>query len=50
VSFRNEEDRQQFADTAGLTFMRKEARIWAAWWPAKEREDLSSLRFEQAEA
>lgn len=46
ISFRNEEDRQQFADLAKLHFSRKEAKHWAAWWPAREREDLGSLRYE----
>jgi len=48
VSFRSEEDRQKFAEQAGLIyFSQKEARMWACWWPAREREDLSSLRFEK---
>jgi hypothetical protein len=48
ISFRTEEDRQKFAEQAGLYFSRKEAKMWAAWWPAREREDLSSVRFEKA--
>jgi hypothetical protein len=44
MSFRNEEDRQKFAHILGLTFTEKTRN---AWWPYKEREDLSSLRFEE---
>lgn len=43
VSFRNEEDRQEFARILGLTFTEKTR---STWWPYKEREDLKSLRFE----
>jgi hypothetical protein len=50
VSFRSEEDRQKFAESAALYFSRKEAKMWACWWPAREREDLSALKFEKTEA
>jgi ParB-like chromosome segregation protein Spo0J len=43
VSFRNEEDRAEFARILGLSFTE---RTRATWWPAREREDTSSLRFE----
>jgi len=46
ISFRTEEDRQQFATKAGLTVNKKESATWMTWWPYREAEDLSSLRFE----
>jgi hypothetical protein len=48
ISFRTEADREQFALQAALYFSRKEAKLWACWWPPREREDLASLRFEKA--
>jgi hypothetical protein len=48
VSFRTEADRVKFAEQVGLYFSRKEAKMWACWWPAREREDLSSVRYEKA--
>jgi hypothetical protein len=43
VSFRNEEDRLEFARILGLTFTEKTR---STWWPARDREDVSSLRYE----
>jgi hypothetical protein len=46
ISFRNEQDRKRFAETHGLKIGKKEQASWMTWWPFKERDDLSSVRFE----
>ena len=46
VSFRTEADRVQFADQFGLRILKREAKTWATWWPYREAEDTSALRFE----
>ncbi len=43
VSFRNEKDRADFATLLGLRFTDKTRSIW---WPPKEIDDVSSIRFE----
>ena len=52
VSFRNEQDRAIFADLAvslGLEIAKREGGAWQTWWPKKERNDLSSVKFQKAE-
>lgn len=49
ISFRNEDDRRQFAEIAesiGLRIDKKQQDSWLTWWPFKERNDLASIRFE----
>ena len=52
VSFVNQKDRQTFVEKHGLTtthrsgVKKKEAKVWSAWWPRKEREDSKSVIFE----
>ncbi len=46
VQFRNEEDRDRFAEEFGFQFIKKEARTWSMWWPERDRQDLRSLQFE----
>lgn len=47
VSFDTVEDRQRLLDLAGITTIHKGTRgTLSVWWPPREREDLSSLRFE----
>lgn len=46
VSFRCEEDRQEFARKLGLTFNEPFAKTITTWWPYKERDDRQSLMFE----
>lgn len=49
VSFDSEEDRLRFMQVLGLDAAHmKRTRSWSLWWPAKERQDLSSLRFEES--
>ena len=43
VSFRSEEDREKFVEFLGISVTGKTKSIW---WPAKERRDLGSIRFE----
>ncbi len=44
IQFRNEKDRAQFAKLLELEFTEKTR---SSWWPARERDDVSALRFEQ---
>ena len=44
VLFRNEEDRERFAELLGLEFTE---RTVSTWWPHKPKGDPSSLRFEE---
>lgn len=48
ISFRNEEDREQYSDLSKLKFSKMEpgSITWSAWWPDKERNDLSSIKIE----
>ncbi len=48
ISFRNEEDRQQFVDRNELVIMGKVRKTWSTWWPEKEVDDASSVKFEPA--
>ncbi len=43
VSFANEKDKSKFAKLIGYEFTDKTKSIW---WPPREREDLSALKFE----
>lgn len=43
VSLRSMEDKMAFADLLGVTLTEKSK---STWWPAKEQDDLSALRFE----
>ena len=43
ISFRNQEDRLEFARLLGLRFTENTK---SAWWPARETDDVSSVRFE----
>jgi len=43
VSFRNEQDRLEFARVLGLRFTEKTK---STWWPPKAADDVSSVRFE----
>lgn len=46
VSFRSEEDREEFIKKVGLKIMKKEAKSWSTWWPEKVRDDAAAVRFE----
>ena len=45
VNFRSEADREAFAGQFGLKILKKEARSWTTWWPEKEIDDASSVKF-----
>lgn len=50
ISFRNEADREAFANQTGLMIMKKESKSWSTWWPEKQRDDASSVSFVENEA
>lgn len=46
VSFRTLEDRERFMDLAGIEKPHSTTgKTWSFWWPAKSRDDLSSVKF-----
>jgi len=47
VSFRTAEDRARFADEFELRILKREAATWVTWWPYREQEDTSALRFKK---
>jgi hypothetical protein len=47
ISFRSQEDRAEFARSIGLKIKKKEAASWTTWYPWRESDDLSSVRFEK---
>lgn len=48
VSFEDEEDRRNFMQLIGVGHTRfKNQGTWSIWWPEREREDPSSLRFSE---
>lgn len=46
ISFRTAEDRAQFAQKMDVPLSDNTRQTISVWWPAKEKEDLSSFRFE----
>ena len=48
ISFRTESDRAEFVEQCSLRILKREAKTWATWWPYRDAEDSSSLRFEKA--
>jgi hypothetical protein len=47
VSFRNETDRDNFITLIGNPSLSgRNGQTWSLWWPPKEKDDLSSVRFE----
>lgn len=50
VSFRSEADRDQFMRESKITRLNgRNGNTWSTWWPEKQRDDLSSVRFEVGE-
>lgn len=47
LAFDSEEKRGELIDQLGLIIAKKTKQTWSAWWPPRELEDLSSLRFER---
>jgi hypothetical protein len=46
ISFRSEEDREEFARILEIEWLKIVGDTRTAWWPNKERNDTSSIRFE----
>lgn len=46
ISFDNEEDREEYVKTFDLKIMKKQIINWSTWWPEKERNDLSALKYQ----
>lgn len=47
LAFDSEADRDTLIEQLGLIIAKKTRQTWSAWWPPRELEDLSSLRFER---
>ena len=45
ISFRNEDDRKAFTEKCKLKILKKESRSWSTWWPEKQIDDATSVRF-----
>jgi hypothetical protein len=45
VSFKNEEDRADFAKKLGVTLTENQRSLW---WPEKPKDDVSSVKFEDS--
>ena len=45
VSFQSEEDRARFVELAELKLKKKTSQTWSAWWPERENDDASSVKF-----
>jgi len=48
VNFETERARNEFAKKHKLQFLRKESKAWTTWHPFREREDVGSLKYENA--
>jgi hypothetical protein len=47
VSFRNETDRESFIELLeNPSLSGRNGKTWSLWWPPKQKDDLSSVRFE----
>ncbi len=46
ISFETEADRDAFQEEHKLKYVQKQAQSWSTWWPFKDRDDLSSLKFD----
>lgn len=46
MSFRNAEDRNQFVDLCKIPQGNENSLTWSCWWPQKQKEDVSSLKYE----
>ena len=47
VSFRNEDDRTNFDIEHNLKCEKKSDKVWVTWYPFKEKEDLTSLKYDK---
>jgi hypothetical protein len=46
ISFENEKDREEFVELHKIFILKKQVLNWSTWWPEKQRQDLSSLKYE----
>jgi hypothetical protein len=46
ITFENEQDREEFANAYKIKVTTKSITTWSASWPEKEKQDLSSLKYE----
>jgi len=46
ISFRAEADRTEFARTLGIKWLKVVGKAKTAWWPNREQDDTSAIRFE----
>ena len=46
IHFRNNEDRQEFANLMNIVFGKENSKTWSTWWPPREDEDLKSVKYE----
>lgn len=46
ISFRCQEDREQFCRVAGIPMGKNPTGTWATWWPEREDEDLRSVAYQ----
>lgn len=49
LAFDTEAQRDELIEQLGLIIAKKTRKTWSAWWPPRELEDLSSLRFERGD-
>jgi len=45
ISFRNDQDRHDFAEKIKLRIGKKEQKTWMTWYPFKAADDLASVKF-----
>jgi hypothetical protein len=46
IQFRSEEDREVFSNLSKLKMGKDGGTTWSCWWPPKEKEDISSVKYE----
>lgn len=46
-NFVTDEERKNFVDRHEFKIMKREAKTWTTWWPQKQRDDFSSISFEE---
>lgn len=46
LAFESDEDRDRLVEQLGLIIAKKTRGTWSAWWPPRELEELSHLRFD----
>lgn len=49
LTFDTEEERDQLVEQIEVVIAKKTGPTWSAWWPPRDREDLSALRFDFGE-